>query len=802
MIQDLRFAIRQLRKAPGFAAVVILTLALGIGANTAIFSVVQSLLLAPLPYPESTRLAQVWHCPQPGSRGIADGGTFLDWKRHASCFESLAAVHGTSLNLSGVDEPAQLEGYAVSSDYLRVLRVAPVLGRGFSEADDMAGGDNDVVVISHELWQRRLAGDPSVVGKPLRLDGRSFTIIGVLPSKALDGVGGANIEFLVPAAIEAAGWKQQRNYNYVCFVIGRLKPGATFLQAQTELDAANKSLRSLYPPNKADWTVMVESLQSANSSGARPYLLMLMSTVALVLLIACANVANLLLARAASRQSEISVRMALGASAGRIVRLLLVESVLLALMGGLAGLLLAIFGLGPLIRFSAGSLISDIRIGLDPAVLLFTLCVSVVTGVVFGLVPALRIARTDLSGDLKDGSRGALGGKRNRLQRSFIVAETGLTVVLLFTAGLLLRSFVATMQADAGFRRDSLLLFDVNRDSASAPTVDHRLRFAEATLDALRRQSTVAAAGTISSAPLNNQRFYGDTVRKSEDRDPRSDVRVGFDAVSGDLFQTLGVPLLRGRFLTENDNRTDSARTLLANRALANLVFGTEDVIGRHLRFKDQDWEIVGLVGDVSRVQLDAPPPPMVYLPLVHFPWSMTFVVQTHGSPLAAASAVRAALRSVDPGQPLADLRTMQQAIDNSFSLRIRRMMLTLVGLFAGIALVLACVGLYGVMSYSIAQKTREIGVRIALGADTKRVLVEALRGGFLLVGAGLLTGACGSVLAALGVDSQVYGLQTGERGLVFFAVALVLLLVALLACWIPARRATLVDPVVALRSE
>ncbi len=799
MFQDLRFALRQLRKAPGFTAITVLTLALGIGANTAIFSVLQSVLLSPLPFPDSERIMQVWHSPVPGAQNPADGGTFLDWREHTSSFSAFAALHTSEFNLSGIAEPAQISGFDVTAEYLRVLGISPVLGRDFTAEEDSAGGDNFVAIVTHELWQRRLGGDPAIVGQPLRLNNRTYTVVGVLAPGALNQ---PNVEVLIPAALGAESWKQQRNYNFVCFVLGRLKPGVTAAQAQAELAAAATTLDSLYPPNKAGWTVTVQSLHSSVTTGARPYLVMLMATVALVLLIACANVANLLLARAATRQTEIAVRIALGASAARIVRLLLAESVVLALLGGFAGLLLAWFALDPLSALVAANGAPPLPITINPTILLFTLGLSLLTGLLFGLAPALRVARPDLNNDLKESARGAVGGSRHRLQRLFIVAETALTVVLLFTAGLLLHSFMATLSADAGLQRDNVLLFDLTLSSNAAPTPAHRVRFVESLVRELEARPGVISAGMISSGPYNNRRFYGDTIRRSENPDPRSDIGTGFDGVGGALFQTLGTPLLRGRFLTAADSAESAPRVLLVNNALARQLFPAVDPLGRLVHFKDADWEVVGLVGDIRDIQLDAPPRPMVYLPTLHFPWSLSFAVRTHGSPRTAAEAVRQAVRAVDTDQPIANLRTIRQAIENSASLRTRRTMLTLVGLFAGIALLLACVGLYGVMAYSVTQRTREIGVRIALGAGASRVLHEILRGGLRLVLTGILLGSLGSIVARIGVANQLYGTALAAGGLVFLVVAVALLLVAALACFIPARRATRVDPMVALRAE
>ena len=799
MLQDLRFAFRQLRQSPGFAAVAIVTLALGIGANTAIFSVIEHLLLSPLPFPESGRIVQIFHAPTPGSRNSADGGTFLDWQQYAKSLESIAAVHATTFNLTGVAEPAQISGYGVTADYLRVFRLQPRLGRDFTVEEDSAGGDNFVIILSHEMWQRRLGGDPAVVGRTIGLDGRSYTVIGVLGPDALDS---DPAEFLVPAAIGAAEYKQKRNYNYVCAVFGRLRPGATLAQAQSELAAAATTLRALYPPNKADWTVTVTSLQEAQTANARPYLVMLMATVAVVLLIACANVANLLLARAATRQTEIAVRIALGASAGRIIRLLLVESVLIALLGGTAGAFVASYAMGPLFNYATSSIGSGIGVSLNSTVLLFTLFVSLATGIVFGLVPALRVARPELSHDLKESSRGSSGGSRHRLQRLFIISETALTVVLLFTAGLLLRSFMMTLSSDIGMNRESVLMFDLTQNSDSAPTPAHRVRFIQAVLREVSAIPGVATSGMTTSGPFNNRQFFGDTIRRTETADATADSRTGFDGIAGDIFAALGAPLLRGRNLTEADSVESAAKVVVINQALARQLFPDADPLGRHVRFKDIDREIVGIVGNMSLYQPDVPPPSMLYLPTIDFPWSITIAVRAHGSPLALVESLRRAVRSVDPDQPIANLRTMQQAIDTSFSIRLRRTMLILVGTFAGIALALACVGLYGVMSYSVAQRTREIGVRIALGADGRSVLRHVVRGGLGLVLIGILLGALGSVGAGFGLSNQLYGTHFADAGVVFALVAGALLAVAAFACYVPARRATRVDPMIALRAE
>ena len=797
MFQNLRYAFRQLAKAPGFAAVAILTLALGIGANTAIFSAISAIVLKPLPFPEPDRIVQIDETPNTGGFAGTCGGVFMDWEDHTSQFSAIAAFHQANKNLTGEGEPVRLTGNEVTARFLDVLRIAPVLGRGFTPADDAPGGDRQVVILSHELWQTRFNGDPATLDRAIRLDGDSFTVIGILPPHALFATVS---DFLIPATIRADAWKQSREYNYVCQVIGRLKPEGTIAQTNAELAAAKLALNSSYPVFKQPWGVTVRPLQEALFGGAGLFNLTLFGAVALVLLIACANVANLLLAKATARQGEIAIRLALGASRWCIVRQLLTESLLLAAGGGLAGIWLGSFAIAPLTVFTGLSAIPGLIVAIDGRVLVFTLAATLFTGLLFGLLPALSAARPQLQTQLKEGTRGSSGGSRRRLQSLLIVSETALTVVLLVAAGLLLRSSMKAADADAGFQADHVLTFTISRPGTKAPTNTHRVRFTEEILQRLAQIPGVLKVGEVSGTPMNGTNYYGDFVSREELPETRNNLNTGSDAVHGDFFPALGIPLLRGRFFTVADDSESAPKTVLINHALARQLYPDEEPVGRLLHLKDAAWEIIGVVGNVRQFQLDVDPLPHVYYPQVNFPWATTYVVRSQVPPLTLGADVRRAVQSVDPEQPIADLQSLEQAVSDS--LRGRRILLFLLAIFAGLALALASVGIYGVMAYSVAQRTREMGIRIALGADTRSVVSLILRQGLLLVGIGLALGLLGSLGVGALIRILLYGATVWDPVIVFSLVAVILTAVAALACWLPARRATRVDPLVALRAE
>jgi len=796
MLSDLRYALRQLAKSPGFVAVAVFTLALGIGANTAIFSIVDAFLLKPLPYPESDRIVQVWEAPNTGGLAITSGGVFMDWQDHTTQLESIAAAHQADKNLTGDGEPVRISGLEVTADYLRVLRINPVLGRGFSPQDDAPGGDRHVVILTYELWQSRFQGNPNAVGRAVHFDGESYTVIGVLPPNA---IAATNVNFLTPATIRADAYKQSRDYSYVCFVIGRLKPGATMQQAQEELAIAKRALNASYPKFKEPWSVTLQTLQEALFGNSRPYVLTLLMAVGVVLLIACANVANLLLAKASSRQGEIAVRVALGATTGRIIRQLLTESVLLALVGGVAGVLLGDFAIKPLVSFAGIQAVAGIEIGIDARVLVFALATTLATGLLFGVFPALSVARPDLNRHLKEGVRGSTTGSRGRMQSLLIVSETVLTVILLVSAGLLLRSFVKALNSNPGFNRENVLTFDLTQPGSKAPTNGHRVRFVHDILQHIEQIPGVASAGMASSTPMNGIVGYGDLVSRDDRPATRNDLNAGFDSVAGDFFKVVGIPLMRGRFFTEADNDEKAPKVMIINESLARRFFGEEDPIGRLLHFKDAAWEVVGVVGSVRQYQLDVDPQPQVYFPQVYFPWYTSIVVRTQVPPLTLVAQVRRAIQAVDPEQPIANLGTLEQSVGNT--LQTRRIMLTLLSMFAATALILACIGIYGVMAYAVAQRTREMGIRIALGAGAGQVVALVMRNGLKLVLIGLGIGAACSVGVGHLIASQLYNVSKTDPT-VFALVALALLTATMAACWLPARKATRVNPIEALRAE
>jgi putative ABC transport system permease protein len=797
VIANLRFAFRQIAKSPGFAVVIVLTLAIGIGANAAIFSIVNAVLLEPLPYPNSGRLVQVCEMPAPKNYNFtASGGAFVDWQDASTQLESMAAAHGTERNLTGYGEPVRLSGLEVSADYLHVFGVAPALGRDFMKSEDSASGDHDVVIVSHELWQSRLGGDTAIVGKRIRLDGKSLLVVGILPPHALFANDAC---FLTPSVIRPSKHHMSRDYNYVVSIVGRLKPGATAAGAAEELTLAKRAVRNLYPAFKQNWTVGVLSLHEVLFGNMRPYVVTLFGAVALVLLIACVNVANLLLARATVRQSEIAVRVALGATSRRIVCQLLTESLVLALAGGVAGLLLGELAIHPLVVFAGISGTMSESIGMNARVLAFTLFASVATGVIFGLVPAFSATKHDVGARLKEGARGSTAGSHRRMQALLLVSETALTVLLLLCAGLLLRSFVKAMNADPGFKADNVLVFNISVPDSKAPETADKVRFCQLLTERLKQVPGVLEVGMGSSVPMNGGNGLGDLISREDRPATRNDFGAGFDSVAGGYFQALGIPLLSGRFLTRQDDAEKAPKVLLVNDILARQFFGNENPIGRQLHFKDAVWEIVGVVGSVRRFALEYAPSPAIYFAQTYFPWSVCVVVHAKVPPLTLTNELRLAVRDLDQDLPIADMHTLESAVDAT--LQTRKVMLVLLGIFAVTALVLACVGIYGVISYSVAQRTREIGIRMALGADSGKVTALVLRQGLRLVLIGIGFGVAASFGAGVLIANQLYGISKADPP-VITSVVLILIAAAALASWLPARRASRVDPCVALRSE
>ena len=795
--QDLRFAARNLRKSPGFTAVVVLTLAIGIGANTAIFSVVSGLLLNPLPYRESERIVQVDESQAPGARAPSSGGTFLQWEENNLHFESIAAQHNMTHTLTGHGEPRMVDGLEVTSQYLSLLGLRPALGRDFRPEEDAAGANEHVVILSHRFWLETFEGSPDVLGRFVTFDGEGYEIIGVLEPAALMD---PEVEFLSPAGIRSDEQKQGLGYHYVTTTLARLKPGATPEAAAAQLSAVKQRVNHLDPARKKEWTVAVTPWRETLFGQARSPLNLLLGSVGVVLLIACANVANLLLAKTSARGGEIALRLALGASKGRIVRQMLTESLLLAALGGAAGIAVAAVAIDPLVAFAGQSDLQRITIGLDGDVLAFALGATLVTGILFGLLPALRAAAGDVGVALKEGGRNGSAGRKRGVQSALIVAETGMTVVLLVVAGLLMRSFLNAAGEEVGFERRGALTFRLTQNGDTAQTVEDRIRFSDAVLEELQSIPGVESAAFVSNMPMNGMGFFGDAIQRADRIEPDNDITAGFDAVSPGFFKTMRTPFLRGRDLVPADNRVDAPKVMIVNQAVVDRFFDEgEDPLGHHIQFKREPYEIVGVTANARRFAVDGPPGLQVYIPLAHFPWRTHYVVRTSLPPASLGAEVRRAVQRLNPDQPISELRTLEEMTGATLSGR--TVMLTLLSLFAAVALLLACIGIYGVMAYSVSQRTREMGIRLALGAMARDVIRLVVRDGLRVVVIGLVLGAIGAGFATRLLQNQLYDVDRHDPA-TFVGVAVLLLVVGAAACLLPARRAAKVDPMTSRRSH
>jgi predicted permease len=811
MIQDLRYGVRMLLKNPGFTAVAVFTLALGIGANTAIFSVINGVLLKPLPYEQPGQLVNLWE-GAPWGLSTVSPGAFIDWRDGNTSLEALSAVRGASMNLSGEGDPERLNGLTVSASYLRILHIQPILGRGFSPDEDRPGGDNKLVVIAHGLWQRRFGADPGIIGRQIRLNSEPHTVIGVLPPGAVlagqDRV--EDRQFLIPFVF-GAGVQDTTRSNHLFNVIARLKQAVTGAEAQAELTALKQRLQPLYPKDKEDWTVRVAPLHEHITGRVKPTLLMLMGAVGFVLLIACANVANLLLAKAAGRQKEMAIRTAMGASRLRVIRQMLTECSLLGLLGGSLGIGLAYWGVQFLSDWSGGDLPRADEIAIDGRVLAFSLLVSVGAGLLFGLVPALQVSASNLNEKLKEGGRGSATGAGHRMRGGFIVVEVALALMLLVGAGLLVRSLFRLLDVDPGFNPQNTLALDVSLPKAKYPAgSDARSRFLHRIFEKLEGLPGVEAAGMASSVPMVG--VYNGTGLKRADR-PEQDYHSSFNSVGGNYFSALDIPLLRGRVFSEGDDFTDDLNftkarinqlVVVFNEALAKKIFPNEDPIGKRVRFwnyegRDLEWEIVGIVGNVRQQQLDDTGLERFYIPQAFFWQDGSLVVRTKGSPLALAESIRKEILAFDSEVPVSNVRTLEQVISSSLSGR--RFTLTLLGIFAGAALGLTIIGIYGVMAFAVAQRTHEIGIRMALGARRADVLWLVMRQGMWFTMLGIVFGLAGALALTRVLRNHLYQIDPTDAT-TFASVSLLLVIVALLACQIPARRATKIDPIVALRHE
>jgi putative ABC transport system permease protein len=794
-----------LRKKPGFTVVAVLALALGIGANTAIFSVIYTVLLSPLPYPNANRLVWIWETnPTSGiKQEPASLPNFNDWKTQSQSFEGMAAFAQAALTLTSEREPERIRAAIVSANFLTVLNKEPVLGRNFI-AEENEPGKNRVVILSHSLWQRRFGASAGIINQAITLNGNPYTVVGVLPPdfKIPGTEQPMATELFVPLAFnfQQAG----RRADYLG-VVARLKPGVGTAQAQAELNTIAARLEQQYPASNAGWGVRLLSLHERMVGDVRAALWLLMGVVAFLLLIACANVANLLLARSAARQQEIAIRRALGADRQRLIRQFLTESVLLSLLGGVLGSLVAMWGVEVLAALTPGNIPRLDEVRLNWTVLVFTFAVSALTGVVFGLFPALHATNPNLTETLKEGGRSSTGGRSgNRLRNSLVVSEIAIALVLLVGAGLMVKSFVRLQEVDPGFHPERILTADLALPRAKYKEDAQITAFYDQFLGRVASQPGVEAVAAISALPLGGG---GDVVSfEVEGRPappPNQVVDAEYRIITPNYFATMGIPLVRGEGFTPR-HTSDVAGVMIINETMARRYFPGEEPIGKRINLGDPQrdpWRtIIGIARDVRHEGLDTAPYPQMYAPLAQFPRSaMTLVARVQGDPLALVPNMRGELRAIDRDQPLTNLRTMEQVLAQSIARQ--RFNMTLIAIFSVVGLVLASVGIYGVISYSVTQRTHEIGIRMALGAQRRDVLKLVLGQGILLALIGVGIGLFAALALTRVMSSLLFGVSATDP-LTFGAVALLLATVALLACFIPARRAMRVDPMVALRYE
>jgi putative ABC transport system permease protein len=808
LAQDVRYAVRMLLKNPGFTLIAALALALGIGANTAIFSVVNAVMIRPLPYRDASRLVMVWEDNRIRGKhqNVISPANFLDWKEQSDVFADMAALYDTTFNLTGVADPEEIPAQRVTLNLFDLLGAGAMLGRTFA-GDEAQPERQDSVILSYGLWQRRFGGDPGIVGQTVQLNTQIYTIIGVMPPDyqlfvKSGSLSGERAEMWAPMIFDQNDRVRRGRY---ATAVARLKDGVALEQARSQMAALATSLENQHPEFNTGWGVNLVPFREQFTGEMRKPLLMLLGAVGFVLLIACANVANLLLARAASRQKEMAIRLAIGASRARIVRQLLIESTVLAGLGGAAGLVLAMWGVDALVALGPKELLPPGGARLNLIVLGFTMLLALTTGLVFGLAPALEASRPNLNEALKEGGKAAAsGGRAHRLRDLFVIAEIAMALVLLIGSGLLVKSFARLQSVSPGFNPKNLLTAHVTLPYAKYHEAGQSEQFFRDALARIRAIPGVRGASAINFLPFTGP---GAATRFSvvgrpappPGEEPVLDTRV----CDADYFQTMGIPFIKGRTFSEREQGTAS-HVVVVNETLAREMFPGEDPIGRRLVIQmmrdPQPSEIIGVVGDVKHAGLDAEARAMSYWPHAELAYPfMTVVARTDGDPLRYVTALRREVQSLDNDQPIAGVYSMEQLMSESVARA--RFSATLLAIFAGVALILAAVGIYGVMSYTVTQRTQEIGIRMALGADHQSVMRMVIRQGMRLALIGIGAGLAASLALTRLLATLLFGVSATDPA-TFVMIAVVLTGVALGACAVPARRATRVDPMVALRYE
>ena len=800
---DARYALRNLLRRPGFTLIAVVTLAAGIGANTAIFSAIHALLLKPLPFPELDRVVAIWD--KMPSRGVMHNevavANYLDWQSQTQSFDQLALYRWWNANLTGIDPPERIQGFLVTANYLDALGMKPIMGRNFFAEENQPGKDA-VAIITHSLWQRRFGGDPNILNKTITINSIVRTVVGVMPEHFNFPKGG---EVYAPLPMTPELMKNRNSHGY--YVVGRLKSGASIEGSQAEIDNIMARLEQQFPESNKGWGATVFPIVADTVRLYDTALWVMMAAVGFVLLIACANVANLMLARASGRQREIALRAALGASRWRIVRQLLTESVIVALIGGALGMLIGFWGIdalraanpGDAARFAPGWY----QLGINVPVLMFTLGLSLFSGIVFGLAPALQVSKPNLNDSLKEGSRQTTGSS-HRLRSSLVVLEVALSLMLLVGAGLLGRSFLSLLKTDPGFNPDNVLTMNLVLPIAKYREDPQRVAFYQDLVQRVKANPGVESAALVSHLPLGGANASDSyLVEGVPEPAPGQEYDGRYRVATPDYFRTMGISLVRGRSFTDQD-KAGTTPVVVVNETLARKHWPGEGAIGKRIRFYGPldraPWmEIVGVIRDVKH-ELNIPIEPEYYLPLAQDAWSgMVLVARTSVEPSSVAPALRQHVWAIDKDQPVFDVKTMQEV--RSSSVALYSFSSVMLGIFAVVALLLASVGIYGVMAFAVTQRTQEIGIRMALGARTADVLKLVVKHGMKLALLGLLIGLAGSWAITRFLEKMLVGVQPTDV-LTFSVVSVFLLLAAFVACYLPARRATKVDPLVALRYE